>query len=91
MMHAEKLSSMITFLNDLLTYDRDAVAALIESRVPCNSALMDHPTVQVSFEGQVGLLGILNGYVGVRPNGVGYVAAVYEDDGTLVRFEETKG
>lgn len=36
---------------------------------------------------EVGLLGIINGIVGVRDDGWGYVSAVYDDDGALLRFE----
>lgn len=60
--------------------------ALVESRVPCNDALADHPTVQVG-EGPggrpvVGLLGILNGLVSD-----GLLCAVYDDEsGKLLSF-----
>lgn len=67
----------IEFLNKLLEMDKAAVTALINQRVPCNQALAEHPTVQVTPVAaagatageapiptmQVGLLGILNGLV----------------------------
>lgn len=34
----------------------------------------------------VGLLGILNGIAGIRSDGMGYIAAVVEDDGTISSF-----
>ncbi len=72
-------------LNDILQADSIALAALIAYRVPANEALSNHPTVQVSQEG-VGLLGIINGLVGVKENGWGYIAAEFDDDGKLVKF-----
>lgn len=74
------------YLNELLTLDPIAVQALavqalIDNRVPCNEGILNHPTVLVSGEGEVGILGILNGMLNDR-----LVAAVYEDDGRLVKF-----
>jgi hypothetical protein len=70
--------------------------ALIAQRVPCNSALADHPTAQVAeHEGQVkiGLLGVLNALFGTLDDkagkyaGWGIIAAEYDDDGMLVKFK----
>jgi len=75
------LDHVLWFLNALVKeVDADAIKALIETRVPCNTALADHPTVQVHLKGhdnqdvdqipeaerewQVGFLGILNGLFG---------------------------
>lgn len=75
----------IRLLNKMVDADREAMEKLVETRVPCNQAMVDHPTVQVS-NGAVGMLGILNGLVGVRDDGYGYVAAVFDDDEKLVGF-----
>jgi hypothetical protein len=88
---------VIGFLNHLLFFDRAAIEALVENRIPCNEALADHPSVQVCDLEQgspkVGLLGILNGLCGTREDGWGFIAAVYEEGPTgenqLVRFERT--
>lgn len=60
---------------------------LIHNRVNVSERLADHPTVQVGkvSDGvqdywQVGLLGLLNGIVGVKPNHWGYIAARYDTD-----------
>jgi hypothetical protein len=88
---------VLDFLNDLLTYDKDALNKLIETRVPCNSKLAHHETVQVvgstdenlkqTYE--VGFLGILNGLVGIHEeSGYGYISAAYDDSNdNLLGFE----
>jgi hypothetical protein len=86
---------IISSLNEYLAIDPQAIHSLIEYRVPTNQALTDHPSVQVNAEGEVpvvGLLGILNGIVGVIPGSeVGYITAVFDDDnGKLLRFELSK-
>jgi hypothetical protein len=57
--------AIVKLLNEALVWDRDAVATLIDQRVPANG-LRDHPTIQCwapdfKSEPSVGLLGILNG------------------------------
>ena len=86
---------IIDSLNEYLAIDPSALHHLIEFRVPTNQALADHPSVQVNAEGEtpvVGLLGILNGIVGVIPGSeIGYITAVFSDDeSTLLRFELSK-
>lgn len=90
---------LIAFLNSLVSIDEYAIAELLCVRVPCNEAMADHPTVQVAGAGpgttfvrpgtfRLGLLGLLNGYCGIGPDGWGPIAAIYER-GRLVRFERT--
>lgn len=90
-------AELVAYLNQLLELDRPAIAALVANRVPCNEDLGLHPTVQVGYQHgsyHVGLLGVLNGYLGVHDNGRGALAAVFLEDGgpeatgaTLARFE----
>lgn len=88
---------LIAGLNEIARTDKIALGALIEHRVPCNDELAGHPTVQVHDDGinptTVGLLGILNGLVGVIETGPrkdwGFIAAVFEKDGTLSHFRRT--
>ena len=70
---------VVDYLNEVLALDPEALYGLIENRVPCNEALTNHATTQVS-NGRVGLLGILNGLVGVRSDAWGYITAVYADE-----------
>ena len=80
---------IIDFLNHLLEIDRNAVTALIGNRTPCNRTMQDHPTVQVAGTlecPEVGLLGLLNGLCGIKPNGYALIVAYY-DESILDRFE----
>jgi len=90
---AKIADSMIRYLNELLKLDPDAVYQLIETRLPCNKALADHPTVQVHTKEDgtyaVGLLGILNGFVGTDTDGWGFICASYDDAGKLLEFKRT--
>lgn len=75
-------------LNEAVKADPVAMAALCESRVPCNDVLADHPTIQVcGFDPSVvGVIGIVNG-ICERLTGK-RVAADFDTDNNLVRFEE---
>jgi hypothetical protein len=75
------VNEVLEVLNRAVKADHVAVEILIEKRVVCNKALADDPTIQVvSKDGRtkVGLLGLINGIVGIRDNGWGYIAACYE-------------
>jgi hypothetical protein len=83
---------MVTYLNEILRLDPEAVHSLLETRVPCNTALADHPTVQVHAQNgthTVGLLGVLNGFVGTDLDGWGFVCACYDNEGKLLEFKRT--
>ena len=67
----ELAERVVGFLNELLKIDPKAMNALVNARVPCD-ALMDHVSVQVQVTAEgarVGLLGFLNGLVGVHHEG----------------------
>ena len=81
---------IIEFLNSLIAIDPQAMHALVETRVPCNTAMQDHPTVQVS-DATVGLLGVLNGMMGVDDRDYGTIAAQFDDaTGELIGFQRYK-
>jgi len=90
---------LIDRLNEIAEHDPIALGKLIEARVACNNDLADHPAVQVQIReagpAQVGVLGLLNGLVGVVDDGPrkgwGLITAVCENDGSLVRFRRTEG
>lgn len=87
------VDEVIDLLNDALGDDPDAMQALVETRVPCNQKLADHPTIQVGTveplvifntkeseeipQYRVGLLGILNGIFGIGESGSGQIAAEF--------------
>ncbi len=87
------IAEALDTLNSAVKADPVAMLNLVENRVPCNKIFADHPSIQVSVEGDgyaVGLLGILNGLFGTNKEGWGPIAGVFEDDGTLTKFERTK-
>ena len=85
-------------LNEIAQADPEAMGKLIATRVPCNEALADHPTVQVrALKGEppaVGVLGLLNGLVGIIEDGprkgYGLITAIVENDGTCRGFRRTE-
>ena len=85
----EKMASphyVVDLLNEAAKLDPQAIRALVDTRVVCNQALADHPTIQVGPASEhdsggpsvVGLLGILNGIFGTFDDGWGCIAAVIE-------------
>jgi len=96
----ELANEFILVLNSAVELDKDAIHKLVEFRVRCNAALAMHPTVQVRTDKEsnslgaatlvnvyrVGLLGILNGLLGVDEFGQAYLAGKYDDAGKLTQF-----
>lgn len=63
------LDEALSFLNELIQLDANAIAALIANRVPCNEQLANHPTAQCAAQHggyHIGMLGIINGMFGVH-------------------------
>ncbi len=76
------------YLNELVKLDRPCIGAMIANRIPCNEALADHPSCQVTGQHgghHVGVLGLLNGFCGNYEDGPkkgwGAIAAVFDTDG----------
>jgi len=96
MTDSELADLIIERLNKILDYDKNAISNLLSTRVLCNQAIADHPTVQVLFTGsvtKVGVLGLINGLVGVIPEGKyknwGYITAEVDDDDNILYFRKT--
>ena len=81
----------VSILNNALEMDREAVQALIDTRVPCNAKLAEHDTIQVAEAGpsvadgemeySVCFMGLLNGLFGVdERTGYGPIMAVFENE-----------
>jgi hypothetical protein len=97
----ELADEIIARLNRLLeSYSSDVrkvIADVFGHRCHVPRAMVHHPTIQIRESGvgtTVSALGVLNGVVGVVREGPkagwGFIAAVYDDDNALVRFERTK-
>lgn len=96
-------ASVIELLYSALCLDPKAISQLLEHRVPCNKDLAYHATIQSVPEQvsntsgaaqlvtvyKVGLLGLLNGIIGVDSNSEGILQAVYADNdiSTVIGFE----
>jgi len=92
------IQQVIDLMNEALNLDREAITNLVRTRVVCNKALTEHPTIQVGGEdpniGEVGLLGIINGLFSKTKGGWGKICTISEN-GFIERFslteKETKG
>jgi len=84
------IGETINLLNELVALDESTVRKLIQHRVKCNDDLANHPTVQVSSEKGVGMLGILNGLFGVDDDGWGPITMVTEKNKKIVEFRHTQ-
>lgn len=72
---------------------RADIGALISQRIQVSRSTADHSTIQVSEDGTMGALGLLNGVVGAIPSGAkegwGYITAIFDDAGNLLEFCRT--
>lgn len=99
MTDTELADALIARLNEIIADPevRADVHRLLGARVPCRQPTIDHPSIQAHIvDGEdptIGFLGLLNGIVGTMPNGKragwGYIAAVFDDQDQLLRFERT--
>ena len=84
------IEDALEVLNRATKADPQAMRELVAARMPCNAALRDDPTIQVSGSGsddaEVGLLGIINGMFGIDEDGWGPLGAVM-NNGALIGFE----
>ena len=90
------IDSAIRLLNELNQLDPVFIGKLINSRIPCNDELADHPTVQAGVHEGVsicGPLGVLNGLFGAKKDnpfkGWGAITAVMKPDDSVECFERT--
>ena len=84
---SDPITKALTVLNEALDKDRRALTELVNLRVDCNKALINHPTIQVGvYDGvaKVGVLGLINGVLGDSPSGV--IGAKGSIDGLTGRF-----
>lgn len=83
----------VKILNEALDADPVAINELFRHRTSCNDALAGHASIQVGAYPEdkypatqtVGLLGLLNGIFGTKPDGDGHIQSEVEDF-RIVRF-----
>jgi len=89
-----EVAHAIAVLNEALSQDPRALRDLLAHREVCNQRLAQNDTVQVrqTPDGvrSVGVLGLINGILGARANGMGPLAVEMDDNGDLLRFTTTK-
>jgi hypothetical protein len=92
------IGEVVDVLNRAIAEDRDAVNRLMQTRVPCNKALADDPTIQVLADVvdgkhvyKVGLLGVLNGLFGCDPVSGGALIGVWGVVCTHCDFKVAEG
>jgi hypothetical protein len=89
--------AIIDRLNALIVDEaiREDVGKLIDTRIAASQATANHPSIQVqdshtSPVANLGFLGLLNGIVGVVPEGPnkgwGYIGSTFNVEGKLLRF-----
>lgn len=66
---AISLEEIISILNTFCKSDYNWMNKLLTTRYSCNSAIANHPTIQVAENNKVGGLGILNGLIGAVTEG----------------------
>lgn len=86
----ELADAIIERLNNLIKDPRvyTVIDTLIETRMVVGERIVRHPTLQ-SEGNKLGVLGVLNGIVGVDKNGWGLITAVLDDTGCLTHFKRT--
>jgi hypothetical protein len=67
----------VTVLNRALEKDPEAVRALFSKHIFA-PRLLDDETILVDQDSGVGVLGILNGIIGLNDYGTGYIAGAYD-------------
>lgn len=72
---------IVNVLNEALQSDKEAVTKLINHRVKVNDELVSHPTITVTTDLELGLLGILNGITDFT------ISIVEDDDGNILEFK----
>ena len=85
------IENTLKVLNEAVVADRHAITLLCDNRLAASPELCDHPTIVVNESRQIGMVGLINGFLeeitGKR------IQAVYEDEDDIswvVRFEEHK-
>lgn len=76
------LKRMVNFLNQALLQDRGVVSEMfLEIQVPADEETINHPTIQVTMDDQLRLIGLLNGLL-IDDNKC--LRMVLDDDGRTI-------
>lgn len=81
----------VQVLNEILRHEPDVIRELFALKFNVSKEVIDHPTIQFfETEGsyKLSVLGLINGLLGIRKDGYGYITAIYDGD-KLIEFEFT--
>ena len=78
----EPRNILLRYLNELCELDLGGIGELIELRVPVNDKIAKHPSVIVDEDDQLGVLGVLNGFLGMDKR----ICAACDESGNLIEF-----
>lgn len=87
MINREIAEQSVKLLNEAFELDPESIERLVLTRIPCNEALTQHPTIQVGPARMVahnpgmavGLIGILNGIAGANSDSLGAIAVIVDN------------
>jgi hypothetical protein len=68
---------IVDVMNRAIAMDPKAIEALFNVRVPCSSKFGEDPTIQISQDDTLSVIGLLSGIAGSWPTGFSRVAAEY--------------
>jgi hypothetical protein len=93
------LEPVLNFFNNLATADNEALKSLILTRVSVNDKIANHPELIVlakadsngrPVDPKFGLLGVLNGIVGLLEDGWGRIGVEMDEDDKFYSFIDTQ-
>lgn len=94
-----RAEQMVAFLNSILKVDQRGISRLMFNYVEINEELANHYSIQTHTVGlpeiehivyKCGTLGLLNGFIGIKEDGMGYIVAIANTQGgerIIDRFE----
>jgi len=82
------VKDVIAMLNEIQQLDPELMTNMVLHRFPCKTEIRDHKAVQAHCHGdasldnpKVGLIGLLNGLIGIDRNHFGAIAAEFKNRG----------
>ena len=82
------IDKFVDFLNHILQQDRIGVSNIfLERSMPASQEFIDHPTIQVTMDNRVRLIGMLNGFLVDMDNNQCLRMVIDENTDLIDRFE----
>jgi len=82
------LDKMVDFLNHILLQDREGVSNFfLERSMPASQELIDHPTIRVTMQNEVRMIGMLNGLLIDEASNLCLRMVISDESGLIEWFE----